>query len=77
MNKLEETFRGVRDTAMTNQKDIVRIDTMKLEAAEFEVQSLSLNERMNELQYKSEDLYNRLITVDNYLDKYQPYNAFT
>ena len=43
----------------------------------YEDKSAPLAGKMKELQFGCEDIFNRLIATDNYLDKYLPYNTFT
>ena len=43
----------------------------------FEEKYKIIEDKMQHLSIGGEDIFNRLIATDNYLDKYLPYNMFT
>jgi len=68
-----ETLKGFIEEA--NKKIVVLKDT-KLEEKTYQCFLKTHLEEMKNMRVRVEDIHNCMRSTDNYLEKYQPYNAF-
>jgi len=55
---------------------VEKFDQLKLSVLDHNVYKSELLETSNRLSRKIDDIYNRMVANDVYLDKYLPYNTF-
>ena len=55
---------------------VEKFDQLKLSVLDHNVYKSEVLETSNHLSRKIDDIYNRMVANDVYLDKYLPYNTF-
>ena len=76
IGEIGEVARNANRQSAENLKKILSLEPSKLDLSVFEQYRLDLDSKMGKLKHQSEDMYNRVLTTDTYLEKYLPYNNF-
>ena len=76
VSEIGEQARNANRQSAENLKKILSLEPSKLDLTAFEQYKSDIDEKMKKLKHQSEDMFNRALTTDTYLEKYLPYNNF-
>ena len=62
--------------ANSNRRELTRIDQIKISREEFEKHVAEMVTKTRSLGNQVDDVYNRSVETEIYLEKYLPYNTF-